>query len=290
MLSIENKLKAFEIICGNWDYRNIDMTEPHLQSIQIIGNDILISCELFSPEIDDYVSCDGGIISDKNLVKKFNDLDLTNRKNVLGFIADIETHINWDKVNKDLYDEIEKEINNIKEKKENRNIKILGTWGTDYDDIRCKAILYQDEKEVANIIASYDEADIRYSIGDKDTELNDDFVRKAFKSLIYDDFDSYLKLPKISECSKLLQNIYDDVCANDSSMCHISDDDWNDFYIDDYTDKDFEYLKVEVEKYGLQDIIGINDGEYKIIGYGDLETRFNDDRNLEISKESEIEL
>lgn len=176
------------------------------------------------------------------------------------------------------------------EKYLHRNIEILSTWTTDYDDIRCNAILYQGEKEVANIIASYDETDIRYSIGDKDSKMNEEFVNRSFKNLIYSNFDSYLQLPKISECSKLLQNIYDNVCESDATMCHITDEDWNDFYVEDYTDKDFKILELEVEKFGLQDVIGINDGEYKIIGYGDLEMRFNDDRNLSINKESEIQL
>lgn len=109
MDNISKKLKAFEILCGDWDYRNIDMTEPHLQNIEIIDNDILISCELFSPEIDDYVSCDGGIISDKNIVNKFKDLDLMSREKVLSFISEIENHIYWDKITKSLYDEVEKE-------------------------------------------------------------------------------------------------------------------------------------------------------------------------------------
>lgn len=172
----------------------------------------------------------------------------------------------------------------------NRNIKILNIWPTDYDDIRCNAILYQDGKEVANVIASYDESDLRYSIGDKDSEMNDEFVSNAFKSLIYYSFDSYINLPKISECSKLLQSIYDDVCNSDATMCHITEDDWDEYYSDDYSDKDIELLKEEIKKYGLNEVIGINDGEYKIIGYGDLETRFNDDRNLEKSKENEIEI
>jgi len=171
-----------------------------------------------------------------------------------------------------------------------RDIKILGTWNTDYDDIRCNAILYQDGKEVANIIASYDESDIRYSIGDKDSEMNEDFVNRAFKNLMYHDFHSYLELPKISECSKLLQSIYDDVCASEATMCHISDEDWDNYYIDDYTENDLKTLEEEIKKYGLEEVIGTGDDGYKIVGYGDLETRFNDDRNLEINKESEIEL
>lgn len=176
------------------------------------------------------------------------------------------------------------------EKYLHRNIEILGTWPTDYDDIRCNAILYQNGKELANIIASYDETDIRYSIGDKDSELSEDFVNRAFKSLIYDAFDAYLELPKISECSKLLQSIYDAVCASDATMCHISDEDWENYYIDDYSDNDIEILKEEIKKYGLEEVIGIGDDGYKIVGYGDLETRFNDDRSLELSNESEIEI
>jgi len=171
-----------------------------------------------------------------------------------------------------------------------RNIKILGTWNTDYDDIRCNAILYQDGKEVANIIASCDENDIRYSIGDKDSEMNEDFVNNAFKSLIYDSFDYYLKLPKISECSNLLQSVYDDVCTSESTMCHISDEDWDNYYIDDYDENDIKILEQEIKKYKLEETLGIGDDGYKIVGYGDLETRFNDDRNLEKTKESEMEL
>ena len=86
------------------------MTEPHLQGIEIIDNDILVNCELFSPEVDDYVSCNGGIINDKNIVKKFEDLDLTNKEDVLDFIIVINNYINWEEVNKNLSDEIDKEL------------------------------------------------------------------------------------------------------------------------------------------------------------------------------------
>lgn len=169
-----------------------------------------------------------------------------------------------------------------------RNIEILGTWPTDYDDMRCNAIIIQDNKEVANIIASYDECDLRHSIGNKDSEMNGEFIKRAFQTLIYDEIKEYLKLPKISNCSKLLQDIYDAVCESDATMCHISDEDWNDYYIDNYSEEDIEVLKEEIKKYGLDEIIGINDGEYKIVGYGDLETRFNDDRRLELNNECDL--
>ncbi len=95
-------------------------------------------------------------------------------------------------------------------------------------------------------------------------------------------------MPKISSCSKLLQEIYDTVCESDATMCHISDEDWNDFFVDKYSDDDIEILKEEIKKYKLEEVIGINDGGYKIVGYGDLETRFNDDRNLELNNESDL--
>ena len=83
-----------------------------------------------------------------------------------------------------------------------------------------------------------------------------------------------------------LQEIYDNVCESDATMCHITEEDWQEIYADRYTDKDIENLKTEVKKYKLEDVVTFDDEEYKIIGWGDLETRFNDDRNLE--KEMEI--
>ena len=126
-MRLENKQKNFTDKCGDWNYRNIDMTEPHLQSIQIIGNDILISCELFSPEIDDNVSCDGGIINNKDLIIGFRQLDLNKKNNVLEFISAIENFINWDEVNKKLYDEVKKEKENtvLEDEFEEFDVKIV---------------------------------------------------------------------------------------------------------------------------------------------------------------------
>ena len=59
------------------------------------------------------------------------------------------------------------------------------------------------------------------------------------------------------------------------------------FYADRYTDKDIEKLKSEVKKYELDDVITFDDTGYKIVGWGDLETRFNDDRNLNNKNEFE---
>lgn len=172
----------------------------------------------------------------------------------------------------------------------NRKVEILETWETDYDDIRCNAILYQNGNKVGNIVASYDESSLRYSIGDENSEMNEEFVKDAFKNLIYDDFNSYSDLPKISKCSKLLQSIYDDVCSSESTMCHISKDDWNNYYSDTYSENDINNLLKEIKKYSLEKIITIDDNNFKIIGYGDLETRFINDREVSLDYGNDMEL
>lgn len=172
----------------------------------------------------------------------------------------------------------------------NRKVEILETWSTDYDDIRCNAILYRKGKKIGNIVASYDESSLRHSIGDENSEMNEKFVKDAFKKLIYDDFDSYLDLPRISKCSKLLQSIYDDVCSSESTMCHILKDDWDNYYSDTYSENDINNLLKEIKKYGLEEIITIDDNSYKIIGYGDLETKFINDREISLDYENGMEL
>ena len=172
-----------------------------------------------------------------------------------------------------------------------RKVEITGTWSTDYDDIRCSAKLYEKDKAVANVIASYDEMDLRYSIGDENSEMNSEFMYRAFKNLIYFEFDKYLELPKISQCSKLLQYVYDCVRESDVTMCFIHNEDWKNYYIDKYSENDLNILRDEIKKYNLEAVIEIDAGEYKIIGYGDLETRFNDDRHISkfLSEEKKFE-
>lgn len=158
----------------------------------------------------------------------------------------------------------------------NRKVRVNSIYETSFDDVRCDAVLYQNDKAVANIIASYDANEMNFRCNN-DSNL----AKEALRVSILDDFDKYIELPKISKCSKLLQDIYDDVCQSDASMCHISEDDWNEFYKEDFTEKDVDSLKREVKELGLQDVITFDDSEYRIVGWGDLETRFNDDRYLQ---------
>lgn len=157
----------------------------------------------------------------------------------------------------------------------NRTVRVNSIYETDYDDVRCDAILSINKKPIANIIASYSADELNFRCNN-DSKL----AKEAVRTAILDDFNKYLELPKISRCSKLLQEIYDSVCESEATMCHVTNVDWNSFYSENFTEKDVQNLKDEVKKLGLSDVITFDDDEYKIVGWGDLETRFNDDRYL----------
>ncbi|MDO5002752.1 MAG: hypothetical protein Q4E39_00790 [bacterium] len=155
-----------------------------------------------------------------------------------------------------------------------RKVEITDVWKSDFGDMRCRAMLYQNNKMVGNIVASYE------------LDYKDIFIIKnKMKSLIYRDFEKYINLPKISKCSKLMKEIYDTVHESESTMCHITEEDWKEYYADDFNDYDIEKLKEEVKKYNLDDIITFEEDEYKILGYGNLELSFNDDRSFCKDKE-----
>lgn len=172
----------------------------------------------------------------------------------------------------------EYDLEDVKEDiNKNISVKILNLWLSDYGDIRCNASISVNGKEKANIITSFE----RDYYPDWKNSQND------YKEGIKDEWEKYLHLPKISKCSKLMQEIYDNVCESEATMCHITNDDWKELYADRFTNKDITKLKEEVKKYKLDDVITFDDREYKIIGWGNLETSFNDDRKLERNKEME---
>lgn len=157
-------------------------------------------------------------------------------------------------------------------------VNVCDVWETDYGDYKALAEIGKNKELEGTIITSYDEQVIR-NITDKEKgSLTVNELKNAFAVLICSDIEKYLKLPTISNVSKLLKEIYDCVVTSECSMCHIDYNEWEDFY-DDYNERDIEQLKKEIEKYNLKEVIEIDNGEYKIIGYGDLETRFLDDRN-----------
>ncbi len=157
-------------------------------------------------------------------------------------------------------------------------VNVWDVWETDYGDYKGLAEIGKNKELKGTIITSYDEQVIR-NITDKEKgSLTVNELKNAFAVLICSDIEKYLKLPTISNVSKLLKEIYDCVVTSECSMCHIDYNEWEDFY-DYYNEIDIEQLKKEIEKYNLKEVIEIDNGEYKIVGYGDLETRFLDDRN-----------
>ncbi len=157
-------------------------------------------------------------------------------------------------------------------------VNVCDVWKTDYGDYKALAEVGQNKELNGTIITSYDEQAIRNITDIEKGSLTVNELKNAFAVLICSDIEKYLKLPTISNVSKLLKEIYDCVVTSECSMCHIDYDEWEDFY-DDYNERDIEQLKKEIEKYNLEEVIEIDNGEYKIVGYGDLETRFLDDRN-----------
>ena len=67
----------------------------------------------FPIDIDDYVSCDGGDIKNKDLADDFTLLDLENKEDVLSFMKKVEDHIDFSKVSKDLELEEQNELNKL---------------------------------------------------------------------------------------------------------------------------------------------------------------------------------
>ena len=171
------------------------------------------------------------------------------------------------------------------------SVDVQSVWKTDYDDYKCFAVIGNGLKTIGSIIASYDETQIRNLTGNIKNQLGEKELKNAFAVLILNDYNDYTKLPTISKCSKLLKYVYDSVCSSDSSMCHIDYEDWKELKEDlDYTDKDLEILNNEIKKYELDEVIEVDTGEYAIVGYGDLETRFIDDRNVKDYVEVKEEL
>lgn len=157
-------------------------------------------------------------------------------------------------------------------------VNVCDVWQTDYGDYKALAEIGKNKELEGTIITSYDEQVIRNITDIEKGSLTVNELKNAFAVLICSDIEKYLKLPTISNVSKLLKEIYDCVVTSECSMCHIDYNEWEDFY-DDYNERDIEQLKKEIEKYNLKEVIEIDNGEYKIVGYGDLETRFLDDRN-----------
>lgn len=124
----------------------------------------------------------------------------------------------------------------------------------------------------ANVIDYYNVSDI------PDSSLN---TRDTLEKLIKKNNGWEFKLPKVSELSPLLRDVYDQVCESESNMCYIDYNEWKELKEDyEFLDEDIITLKNEIKKYNLDDYITVDDGEYMICVYGGLQCKFNDDRRI----------
>ena len=238
--------------------------EPIIEPLYSIDNDVFETLERLDTEII-YATVDFNY-SVWNYINEYYSDDINNKYGMNKYLK----YCKENNITKELIEkEVKTEVSDVMKYYKNREVKILGTWETDYADIAVNALLMENNKKIANIITTFD--------------LSNYFLKRE----LYDDFDYYKSLPKTSKCSKLLQVIYDNVCESESSMCHITNEDWEEYYSDNFTNKDIEKLKEEVKEYKLDNVITFDDAEYKIIGWSDLETRFNDDRNFVKEKERE---
>ena len=131
----------------------------------------------------------------------------------------------------------ENELEEVKEEiKKSVNVKLLNVWKSDFCDMRCNAVISINGREKSNIIARFNLYEIE----------NLQHPNNEIKTLIKDEWEKYVYLPKISKCSKLLQEIYDTVCNSDSKMCHIDFNDWKEQYADEYTKEDLDVLYDEI--------------------------------------------
>lgn len=103
------KMTAFNDLCGNWDFRNIDMTEPHLGGINYIDNKFYFIVEKFSPALDDYIMYNFEF-NDVDLIDNFANLDMSDREEVWSFMSSCEMKIDWKKATETLEKLEEKEI------------------------------------------------------------------------------------------------------------------------------------------------------------------------------------
>lgn len=154
--------------------------------------------------------------------------------------------------------------------------ELLNYWN-DQDDLYVNYIVEDLEtNEKANVISYYNTSNIECDYNTSSMEV----IENALYRLIEKNNGREFNMPKVSELSPLLKYIYDFVCESETNMCYIDYTDWKELKENyDFIDEDINTLNNEIKKYNLEDLITIDDGEYKICGYGCLQTMFNDDRD-----------
>ena len=159
-------------------------------------------------------------------------------------------------------------------------VNVKGIWETDFKDIQAYI-----ETDKGNFVASYEDNMLSNILGIYTDDLYDligkndfDRLKEVFKVLVLEEKESYFKLPKLSKCSNLLQELFETVLESDSGMFFYEYEDWEN---DGRTEEDLNILEKEIKKYGLQEVIEIKENNCIITCYSDLITRFIDDRGVD---------
>lgn len=121
---LNKKINNFSELCGDWDYRNIDMTRPHLSTIDIQDNNLVAYFEIYSPFVDEYIFSSGVLIEDNELTSQFKKLNLKKKNEVLKFIERLDSLVEWDVISNDLSSQEDEMIERLKrnEKKEEMSL------------------------------------------------------------------------------------------------------------------------------------------------------------------------
>lgn len=157
-------------------------------------------------------------------------------------------------------------------------VNVTDVWLYQDGEYRANVEIGREDEIFGTTVVGYMEKDIRNFVGKSNEELTTEELKNAIAILALRDLDIYESLPNITEASELLREIYDSVRSSDESMCFITYDDWKECYAEDYTNEDFEKLKEEVKKYGLEEIVVFDQDDCKITGYADIEKAFVDNR------------
>ena len=117
---LNRNINIINDLCNDWDFIG-DATEPHICSIGVDGNSIKVDCELFHPDLDDYVSYYCGEFEAPDIVKSIETADFEDgvsdtsinyraANDILGSISNL---LDWDTISEVLYDEAHKQIRDL---------------------------------------------------------------------------------------------------------------------------------------------------------------------------------
>lgn len=105
-VSYKDSIDTFNQIITEWDFLG-DVTDPYVSNIVVNGDEIGVTCEFWDPDVDDYISCDGGTFKAPEIVKMLKEVDFNKSSNVYEDARPIFDELNqlvdWNKVSDELY-------------------------------------------------------------------------------------------------------------------------------------------------------------------------------------------